>query len=301
MVQRTKIVFALGLLVLLTACQELPRYFSADEVVAKAADRELRRRDVEAVVPQGVTGADSAAFMDLYVDRWIKRCLKVAEAEQMFSEAEDDIDRMVEEYREALLIRKLEQHYVDRKIDTVFTAEEIEAYYAEHKADFKLDHAIVKGRIVRIPKLYRQAAQLKSLMGSTNDDKQKDFHDLCVKNNFEVNDLCGQWIDFSEFLSLLPTLRSESYEKLLVTPGVQEMEGREARFYFQITAVQRAGEPIPLERVESMIRRILFNRRQSEIIREHEQELYDLGVAEGDVKIAVERKTDTLGMRRVAE
>lgn len=45
---------------------------------------------------------------------------------------------MVEEYRQALLIRKLDQHYVDRSIDTTFTENEIAAYYNAHKADFRL-------------------------------------------------------------------------------------------------------------------------------------------------------------------
>ncbi len=292
MAKLTKIVSAFGLVMLLTACQELPRYFSGDEVVAEAADHELLRRDVEAAVPQGIVGEDSVAFVNLYVDRWIKRQLKVAEAEQLFSSSEGDIDRMVEEYREALLIRKLEQHYVDLKIDTIFTAEEIAAYYKQHKSDFKLDHTLVKGRIVRIPEHFRQASQLKALMGSGDESRRQDFRDICAKNDFVVHELTEQWVDFSEFLALLPTLRSESYDKLLASSSVQEMSGRNFRYYFQIVSVLRDGDAIPLERVEPMIRRILFNNRQSEIIRSHEEALYEAGVGEGRVKIAGEEQAD---------
>ena len=82
---------------------------------------------------------------------------------------------MVEEYRQALLIRKLDQHYVDRSIDTVFTDEEITAYYNAHKADFRLDRPIVRGRIVRLGLHYRQASKLKALMGSKTAVQQQDF------------------------------------------------------------------------------------------------------------------------------
>ena len=73
---------------------------------------------MESVVPKGVTGEDSAAFMKVYVDRWVRKQLKLKEAETLFSASGDDIDKMVEEYRQALLIRKLNQLYVDRSIDT---------------------------------------------------------------------------------------------------------------------------------------------------------------------------------------
>ena len=146
---RAKITVAAGAL-LLAGCREMPRYFSGDETVARAGGRELRMRDVRRVIPQGLTGGDSAAYVKMYVDRWVRKQLKLQEAEILFSESAGDIDRMVEEYRQALLIRKLDQHYVDRSVDTVFTDDEIAAYYNAHKADFRLDRPIVKGRIVRL-------------------------------------------------------------------------------------------------------------------------------------------------------
>ena len=47
----------------------------------------------------------------------------------------------------------------------------------------------------------------------------------------------------------------------------------------------RVGEPIPLERLRSNIRRILFNQRKGEIIRQHEEELLQRAEEEGKVKI----------------
>lgn len=281
---RAKITVAVGAL-LLVGCRELPHYFTSDETVARAGDRELRMRDLRSVVPQGLSGEDSAAFMRKYIDRWVVKQLKLKEAEVLFSSSADDIDRMVEEYRQALLIRKLDQYYVDRSIDTVFTDDEISAYYREHKADFRLDRSIVKGRIVRFDLGYRQAAKLKTAMASSSEAQQRDFRDICAKNDFQVSDFREQWIDFPEFLSYLPTLRSQNYDSVLGTTAVQEMRDGHSRYYFQILEVRREGEPIPLERLRPTIRRILFNRRQSEIIRRHEEELDAQAREDGDVRI----------------
>lgn len=281
---RAKITVAAGVL-LLAGCRELPRYFASDTTIARAGGKELKMGDVRSVVPQGLTGDDSAAFMRVFIDRWVVKQLKLQEAETLFSSSAADIDKMVEEYRQALLIRKLDQHYVDRSIDTVFTADEIAAYYNAHKADFKLDRTIVKGRIVRFGEGYRQAAKLKTLMASGAEAQQQDFRDICEKNGFTVSDFRDQWIDFSEFLGYLPTPRSQSYDSVLSSTAVQEMRDSYSHYYFQIEDVRREGEPIPPERLLGTIRRILFNQRQGEIIRRHEEELSARAAENGEVKI----------------
>lgn len=286
----TKIAAA-ALLLLAAGCRELPHYFAGDALVARAGESSLRQRDVQSAVPAGITGDDSVAFVDVYIDRWIRRQLKLREAETLFSSAADDIDRMVEEYRQALLIRKLEQHYVDNSVDTVFTDSDIEAYYEAHKADFRLERPLVKGRIVRFKEGYRQARKLKELMASKSEADQRDFRDLCAKNDFEINDFGTQWVDFSEFLSCLPALQNRNYDSALSTAAVQEMRDSQSHYYFQIDQVRRAGETIPLERLRTTIRRILFNQRQNEVIRTREEELYRRSAENGEVKIFSARRT----------
>ena len=207
--------------VFLAGCREMPGYFASDTTLARAGGKQLQLRDVESVVPKGVTGEDSAAFMKVYVDRWVRKQLKLKEAETLFSASGDDIDKMVEEYRQALLIRKLNQLYVDRSIDTTFTDDEITAYYNAHKADFRLDRTLVKGRIVQFGEGYRQARKLKELMGAKSAAQQQDFRDICEKNDFTVTDFREQWVDFPEFLSFLPTLRSQNYDSVLSSNAVQ--------------------------------------------------------------------------------
>lgn len=270
---------------LLAGCQELPRYLAGDTTLARAGGRELHLSDVRAVVPQGLSDGDSAAYMNVYVDRWVRKQLKLQEAEVLFSASAQDIDKMVEEYRQSLLIRKLDQYYVDRSVDTTFTDDEITTYYNAHKGDFRLDRTIVRGRIVRLPENYRQAAKLKSLMADASTARQQDFSDICEKNNFEVSDFRDRWVDFPEFLSYLPTLRSRNYDSVLGTGSVQQMRDNYSQYFFRIDAVLRQGETIPLERLRTTIRRILFNQRQTDLIRRYEQGLYTRAVEGGEVMI----------------
>lgn len=283
--RRTNRYIVCTLALLLAACQELPRYFAGEEVLARVGEKELVAEELRRSIPSGLSESDSSAYAHVFVDRWVRRQLKIREAEQLFSSSVADIDRQVEEYRQSLLIRKLDQFYVDRLVDTTFTAEELEAYYNSHKSDFKLDHPIVKGCVVRVPKGYRQRARLKELMASKQEARQQDFRDICLKQEFRLDDYTTAWVDWSEFLNQLPTMRSESYDALLSKTGIQEMSDRENYYYFRIDEVRRAGDVVPLERLQQTIRRILFNGRQQQVIRDHEEQLYNASMEEGAVRL----------------
>ncbi len=268
----------------LVGCQELPAYLAGDRVVAKAGGRELHHSDLRSAVPKGVTGDDSVSFAEVYIDRWTRKQLKLKEAEELFSDSAQDIEKMVEEYRQSLLIRKVDQYYVDRSVDTAFTDDDIAAYYKAHPADFRLDRTVVKGRVLRFAETYRQARKLRELMASPVPARQKDFVDICAKHDFALTEF-DQWVDYADFLSYLPTLRSANYDANLGIRSVQQMRDGSSYYYFQIDEVLRPGDPVPLERVRDQIRRILFNQRQSEVIRAHEEELYSRAEADGEVKI----------------
>ena len=138
---------------------------------------------------------------------------------------------------------------------------------------------------MRFDEDYRQARRLKELMGSSSATDQRDFDDICFKNEFTVNDFREHWVDFNEFLSYLPAVRSQNYNSMLSSTAVQEMRDDRSHYYLKIDAVRREGETVPLERLESTIRRILFNQRQGEVIRRHEEELYTRSVENGEAKI----------------
>ncbi len=286
-------ILILCIAVTVTSCHSLPTYFAGDNAVAKVGNRVLERSEVEQIMPHNLSQEDSLAFVDMYVDKWVKKQLKLREAELMFSSSAEDIESMVEDYRQSLLIRKLDQQLVDHTIDTMFTEATLYEYYKTHQDEFRIDRTIVKGRVVKFSDAYRRSAQLKILMGSRDVAAQKDFADICSKNNFVVTDHTSTWVDFAEFLSALPTVRDESYDFLLKEQGVQQMSFDDDRYYFQITSVRYEGEVAPLEQVKETIRRILFNRRQSEIIKAHEDEAYQRAVEEGEVKI-YDKKTNKI-------
>jgi hypothetical protein len=143
----------------------------------------------------------------------------------------------------------------------------------------------VKGVIVKLPANHRQRTQIKNLM-TANGEKYQDFLDLSRKNGFEVKEVVV-WTDFADFLNMLPTTKLRDYDEMLAKTGVQEMRDGGDLYYGLIAEHLNAGETSPLDRVVETIRRVLFNQRRQEVIKNYEKELYDQAVASETMEVEI--------------
>ncbi len=254
-----------------------------DDVIAMVDGVELRIDDVMRDMPVGITGADSVTFMRMYADNWVLNRLKMKRAEEVLSSSED-IERLVEGYRQSLMMRQLDQYYIDKMLDVEITDKQISAYYRAHSAAFKLDHNVVQGVVVKVPKSFRNITTLTTAM--QNSAKAKDWAELdalAEKHSLSVINMASQWVSYSDFLSNLPTERSRTYNDLISKNTVQHMSSDDANFYFIITDRALKGELAPIASVESDIRRRLYAERRDEIVAEYEAELKRESVKEGRV------------------
>ena len=280
----TKITIPL-LLLAAFGCREMQTMtLGGGRTLAKVGGTTLDEQELGRALPKGLTGGDSVAFAELFVRKWVGKQLKLLEAEQLFSASADDIEAKVEAYRQSLLIRKLDQFYVDERIDTTFTDEDIAASYNAHKAEFKLDRPLVKGRIVRFPVNHRQSLKLRELVKAHSSDRLQDLADICAKNDFELKEF-AEWTTWSDFTANLPLRQGMASEQLIKSGEVQQLRDNESQYYFFVTEVVGSGQTAPLETRRATIRRILFNQRQTEVIRSHEEELVDAALTEGEAKI----------------
>lgn len=272
--------FLATVVMIATGCLKLLKDKQEDEVVAQVDDKRLMRSDVTGLY----SGEDSLKLAETYVNGWILKQLKAREAESIMDKEGVDIDALVEDYRNSLLSQKLDRHYVEMSVDTTITVQDINEYYLAHKADFTLERPLVKGRIVRVPKSYRQTAKLKELMSSQSIDKRQDFADICVKNGFEL-EVFEDWIYFRDFLNYLPVVKGDDYDYLLSSRGIQTMSDIEYEYFVEISNAIPAGNSIPVNMVESEIRRIILNMRSKEIIRAKEDSLYNAALKDKTLTI----------------
>ena len=285
--RRVKEIVVCAALLGVVSCRELPDYLVSDDTIARVGRKELSINEIDNLMPSNLKGEDSVNYVRQYVDRWIVRQLKVEEADRLFSSSEREIERLVEEYRQTLLSSRVDQHYVEEQMVGDVTEEDIAEYYNTHKSDFVLDRTLVKGRILCYDESYRQSKRLAEQMrkAATSQTEDKTFSDTCEKNGFLLIDNRSEWVNFADFLTNLPTTRTQDYEPLLDKMGIQKMEANGLHYLFDFTSVCRKGNVAPLEIVSENIRRILATQRRSEIIKRHEEAIREEAMTEGHVSI----------------
>lgn len=255
-------------------------------IVASVGEARLYENNVKGIYSPDISGADSLKLLEAYVDSWVRKQIKLQEAENLLSEEGVDIEAKVADYRASLLTRSLDQYYVRSRLDTLVLPSDIEEYYKQHKADFILDRAIIKGMAVRVPNSFRQREQLKSLMGSAAEDKQRDFMDMCAKNNLELT-VYDDWTDFRQLLNNAPTTLGRNYDNMLDVRKVQELSDADNKYLIRISESLKKGDQAPLEWVDHIVRRIIITKRSNDIIRATEDSLYNAAVSKNKITVHI--------------
>lgn len=242
------------------------------KVVATVDDNELILGDILRDMPEGLTGADSVTFAKMYIDNWVLNHLKLARAEKVLK-TQEEVNRLVEGYRQSLIMRQLDQYYLDEELDTEITDEQIKTHYKLYSQQFTIDHDKVKGIVVRVSKDFRNSSSLREALSEASKNGTQEISAMAEKHDLQISDLTSEWVTFSDFLSYLPTVRTRNYDKLLTKGKVQSMKADDVTFYFTITDIVEKGSKAPIESVTEDIRRMIYAERRGLIIKRYEEEL----------------------------
>ncbi len=261
------------------SCQELPPVVDGGRVVASVGNKSLSMSEVISATPLNLSGEDSVAFVKVYAEKWIQRQVKISEAEQVFTSSVNEIEDMVASYRQTLLTRKLDQYYIDSSKEAPFTDKDIESYYNTHSQNFRLDSPIVKGNILRIPSSHSSTSKLTSLMKSTSKDSRQDLISISEKfEDLELEQFGSTWVNYSDFIAMLPIVRDNTIDQYMRRTGVQSLKDDTHTYLFEINEYRDKDGVTPLEMADAAIRRLLTNEYHSDLIRKHEERLYNEAV-----------------------
>ena len=250
--------------------------------LAKVFDKVLYAEDLDGTVPEGISSEDSVIIVKRKIEIWIRKQLMINKAEINLSEEQQNINKIVEDYRTSLLIDKYKQEFIKQELDTTITDSEIESYYTLYHESFKSDREIVKAKFYKIPKGSEHFGKFRRLFFSTKDSLKLD--EFVNEHKLEHEYFNNKWIPFSEILIMLPTKISNPKRILKSTKNMQSRDG--SFFYFvNIKNYRLTGDPKPIEAVKAHIRIILYNKRKIELIKELENNIYLNAFGQGNIKI----------------
>ena len=187
------------LLALLTpvSCEVLSDWIHDDGVVARVGRHKLTLSQVEEIIPDGTSPEDSLNLALQYINSWASELLFSEVAAAQLTKSEQDVSRELEDYRHSLLKYRYEQRYLNERLDTVVSRNQIEQYYETHKDLFVLERPIVKSRFLDIMQESPYLEVLKGKMSSMDYEDVSQADSLAYSSALKYEDRSDRWIDMA--------------------------------------------------------------------------------------------------------
>ncbi|MDG2280874.1 MAG: peptidyl-prolyl cis-trans isomerase [Flavicella sp.] len=244
------------------------------KLIAKVYNHKLYQEDLELVFPKDVASKDSAEVANNLILSWARKKLLLQKAEVNMPSQNEELEVLVERYREDLFINSFKKALVVKELDTVVSHEDLEKYYEENKESFKINEELVKFRYIALKPTDRNRAKYKRLLlsKSMNDlfilDEQTDK----MESAFLSDSL---WFRYKDVQRKLPVLKKYS-KAYVLKPNKFIAKSHEGDLYYvYIKDVVNRNEIAPLRYISKTIEQMVVQQRKLQMIHKVEEVLVD--------------------------
>lgn len=260
------------LIIILAGCQNKTEE-NKGKVLAKVYDKKLFLQDIVEILPENLSTEDSLSFVQNYIDKWIKKQLKLRLAEENLPEKEKNVSEQLEDYRSSLLIYKYEQFLVKQKMNLEVSENDIQIFYQEHSKEFPLTKEVVLPVYIKFPKNLPDLYKVRKWYKSDNSDDFEELENYCIENaeEFYFDD---DWIILTDLTSKI-FIKSNNNEQFLKSNKYYETTDSAFHYFLNIKEYRLQGEESPLQFVRDNIKTIILNKRKLELIKRFENSMYD--------------------------
>ena len=254
-------------------------------LLASVYQKKLYLSDLEGMLPEGTTSADSAVIINAFTERWIKDALLQREAERNVPK-DLNIDELVRDYRASLVQNNYELALVASKLDSTVSKQELNEFYEKNKGQYQLDKPIIQCRFIKIKLPVAEPQKLRVLWNSTDPEKQEELISLCNESAemYILED--SLWYKLEDIAAQMPagTLTPENikFRKEFT------QKGGGYQYFFRLLGLKNTKEIAPLTYIEEQARKVILHNRKIRLIENAKEGLYEKEKRLGNVSIYVE-------------
>ena len=250
------------------ACSCLQQPVLPMDPVAKVGPAYLERSELLSMLPPGLSGSDSAEMAQKRIMTWVSHQVLLQKAKMnLNAEAEADIRRQIEQYRESLIIYFYEEQLTRKLLDTVVSDQEIEDYYKANPNQFILKSDIVRVRFVKLPKTSRNAFDIEKLLfsDSLGDGELFALSEFCMKEASDYFLDGDTWVLFNDLLHTVP-IQAYNREEFLKGNRNITIESGTFCYYIAILDFKIRDMVSPLSFEKGRIKNIILNVRKKDLM-----------------------------------
>ncbi len=280
---KIKSISVLLLVLIISACNKAT-FSDSDRVIARAYDEYLYLSDIANLIPAHSDAPDSLAFVQNYLNNWVKNQILLHQAEKNLTADQKDFSRQLEDYRNSLIIFAYESALIRQKLDTIVTNQEIEAYYEKFSGNFKLNENIVQLVYASVNQSSSYREKIGELVKSELESDRDSLEYYCIRYAEDYGVIDRNWITWNEMLMKVP-VQANNAEVFLSGDAYFEFLEDNIWYYLHVLNYGLRGEISPLTVAKENIRSIIVNKRKKQLISKMHNEVYNQAITENDFEI----------------
>lgn len=266
---------------ILAACSDSAPKAPAD-ALAVIGGQSLTRAELQANMPAGLSAEDSTRYARAYVRQWIDARLAGEIAAREIDMT--DIDRMVEQYRNELIMFEYGKRMYDAQAQPI-PEDSLVAYYEAHPNEFVLSRPMVKGVYLKVADGAKSLPTLRRLYRSHKDSDIDNLDKSQLDGAVHYDYFRDKWIDWEQIEQRVPYDFGPSADAFLRQKKDLDFSQGGFTYLLDITDVLSTGQTMPYEAArQQIIDRLQFAQRRAYSL-QLKKDLYDKAISDGQLSI----------------
>ncbi len=264
---RNKLIIVLALAgFLFSGCQALEKKQQSGAAV-EVNGQYLYRSTLDSLTV-GLGAEDSLRVAQQYISQWAKDILLYDNAK---AQSDDEIERLVSDYRRALYVHAYEEYLVERYMPKAVSDSTVQDIYDRMPDRFRLDESIVKGILVVVP---NDAPNIKKLRGWMAEQEMDAIEKYAYQNASGYELFGDKWLTTTDLLSQMPVERAEIEAKLKAKDQVEVTDSLNT-YILQVVDKHLRGGQMPIDYARPQIEKMVLLSRQAEFLQKERERLYN--------------------------
>lgn len=242
----------------------------------------LYKEDVQRFYNANPPVADSAEYVNAYINRWIEEALFYHSALRNVP-ASAEIESLVESYKRSLVLNIYQEALVKQQLQREISAESVEAFYNDNGSLFELEESLARGIFLKVPVNTPKLNQLRGWCKNRSEENLENLEKYGFVNNVTYEYFADSWRRLSEIADGAPVGEEELLQRLRRNADL-EFRDKQFVYFVSVDSVIGKGEAKPLEMVEGEIRELLVNNLKANFIKEKKRSIYNEALEKGNIQ-----------------
>ena len=250
--------------------------------VVSVKDETLYMTNIKEAIPIGLTGEDSIAAAQAYIDMWVNDKLMYEKANQNIIN-KNDIENMVDDYRKSLIVNSYQEQLLKEHFSRAASDVELKVYYEENKDEFKLEENIIKGLYLKIPASSSQLNNFRKWYRQGTEASVENIEKNTLQNAVNYEYFYDRWVAFDDVMENIPSI-IENKEQYLKSNKNIEIRDSSFVYLLNVKEYKLIGDQAPYEYIKGILSEIYLEQRKAGYLKQVRKDLYDKALSDKEIK-----------------